>query len=64
MEEDNFTFIPENHSSNLVTYEIPPGVYEVSDINNDENNFAKANLSFDIITIKLKLKTNHNLELI
>ena len=45
-------------SSNFITFEIPPGIHEVTVINNILENSAKVNVSIDIITKSSGLKTN------
>ena len=55
--EDVNSFLLETYSSSFVTYEIPPSLYEVSDIKNTLDQLLKADVSFNCIIIS---KRNHN----
>ena len=49
------------YNANFETYEIPPGIYEVSCNNNTLDNSVKANVCIAINTLKSRLKTNKKL---
>ena len=61
LEGDLNNFVLRNLFSNFVTYVILTGIYEVIDSNNTLDNSIKANVSTDIITMKLGLETNTTL---
>ena len=45
--------------SNFITYELPPGLNEVSDNNIVLDNLVTGNVSIDIITRELQTKTSN-----
>ena len=58
MEENGFYFNLKKFSSNFETYDMPPGIYEVSDIENTLIKLVEAEVSFDIGKIKKQFKPN------
>ena len=59
LEEDDFNFVLENGKPIFVTFEKPPAIYEVRDLNNASCIIIKANVSADIITMKSRTKENN-----
>ena len=55
--ENDINFVLKLYNSDFETYEIPPGLYEVSDINQTSDNLVKAIISKDINTKKSSFKT-------
>ena len=45
--------------SQSVIFELPPGVYEVIDINNKSTDLVKVNIATDGLTVKTRLITNN-----
>ena len=58
-EEGDIQIILQVLNSKFVTYEIPPGILEGSEIKNTLHKLLKANVSIDNITMQSRLKTNN-----
>ena len=54
LEEQYINFTDQNYSSDFATYEKPPMICEVGKVRNTSHTFTKANVSIDIITMKLE----------
>ena len=52
-------FFSQKFNSNFETYEMAPGIYEVSDIKNTSENLMKDDVSVNFITRKSQLKANN-----
>ena len=59
LKEDDINFKIQKYSSNSETREILPNIYEISVKVNFLDILVKANVSFDVITMKSQLERNN-----